>query len=76
MVSLVKYPVFNLSLKKYVYRYANIWNHILPDIFIRYAFGTEPKVPHSKIKEVGKKHILNHNYKFPVYEALLKGCKS
>ena len=61
MVSLVKYPVFNLSLDKHIFRYANIWDQILPDIFIRYALGTEPRVPHSKIVEIGRKNILNHN---------------
>ena len=53
-------------LKKYVNRYANIWDQILPEIFIRYALGPEPRVPHNKIVEVG-----NHNYKFPDYKALL-----
>ena len=72
MVSLVKYPVFNLSLDKHIFRYANIWDQILPDIFIRYALGTEPRVPHSKIVEIGRKNILNHNYRFPDYEALLR----
>ena len=54
MVSLVKYPVYNL-----LFTDTQIFGtRSSQKIFIRYAFGTEPRVSPSKIMEVKERIIL------------------
>ena len=73
LLALVRYPVYNHSEEKFIYRFAQMWDGIIPRKLAIYALSLEPTIPCSRMVEIGKKNILNSKYSFKDYSKLLKG---
>ena len=71
--AIVRYPVYHYEQKKMVFRHAHIWDQIMPYELVRYVFDFKPKVTLQKLIAIGRKNLLNENYRFPDYDQALVG---